>query len=171
METANKGDVLVIDNHGRKDEACIGDLTVLEAQAAGLSGVVVWGGHRDTPDLVKIGLPVFSYGSCPPGPTTLRTRPRDPLVSARFGKFRVGRQDVVFADDDGVLFTSGQHTTKLLATALKISKTERRQARKLKEGKTLRDQLEFSEYLRKRSADPSFTFRKHLRSLGGAIEE
>ncbi len=49
METAGKGDVLVIDNHGRRDEACIGDLTVLEAQAAGLSGIVVWGFHRDTP--------------------------------------------------------------------------------------------------------------------------
>ena len=171
METANKGDVLVIDNHGRKDEACIGDLTVLEAQAAGLSGIVVWGCHRDTPELVKIGLPVFSYGSCPPGPTTLRTRPRDALVSARFGKFRVRRQDVVFADDDGVLFTSGKHVTKLLATARKISETERRQARKLKEGKTLRDQLKFSKYLKKRSADLSYTFRKHLRSLGGAIEE
>ena len=171
METANKGDVLVIDNDGRRDEACIGDLTVLEARAAGLSGIVVWGCHRDTPELVKIGLPVFSYGSCPPGPTTLRTRPRDPLVSARFGKFRVGRQDVVFADDDGVLFTSGKHVTKLLATARKISETERRQARKLKEGKTLRDQLKFSKYLKKRSADLSYTFRKHLRSLGGAIEE
>lgn len=171
METANKGDVLVIDNQGRKDEACIGDLTVLEAQAAGLSAVVVWGCHRDTPELAKIGLPVFSYGSCPPGPTTLRTRPRAALVSARFGRFRVGRQDVVFADDDGVLFTSGQHTAKLLATARKISKTERKQARKLKDGKTLRDQLEFGKYLKKRSTEPSYTFRKHLRYLGGAIEE
>jgi regulator of RNase E activity RraA len=171
MENANKGDVLVIDNHGRKDEACIGDLTVLEAQAAGLSGIVVWGCHRDTRELAKISLPVFSYGSCPPGPTTLRTRPRDALVSAKFGEFRVGRQNVVFADDDGVLFVSVRHAARLLAAARKISKSERRQARKLKEGKTLRDQLEFSKYLKKKSADPSYTLRKHLRSLGGAIEE
>jgi hypothetical protein len=34
------GDVLVVDNGGRADEACIGDLVVLEATAAGLAGLV-----------------------------------------------------------------------------------------------------------------------------------
>ena len=35
---ARAGDVLVVDNAGRTDEACVGDLTVLEAQAAGIAG-------------------------------------------------------------------------------------------------------------------------------------
>lgn len=43
MGSAGQGDVLVIDNGGRTDEACIGDLTVLEARACGLAGIVVWG--------------------------------------------------------------------------------------------------------------------------------
>src|SRR5690348_8699253 len=46
MMESHKGDVLVIDNGGRKDEACIGDLTTLEAKASGLAGIVVWGYHR-----------------------------------------------------------------------------------------------------------------------------
>src|SRR5215469_17997305 len=45
MQAAHPGDVLVIDNGGRTDEGCIGDLTVLEARATGLAGVVVWGTH------------------------------------------------------------------------------------------------------------------------------
>ena len=38
LGSAGYGDVLVVDNGGRADEACVGDLVVLEAQAAGLGG-------------------------------------------------------------------------------------------------------------------------------------
>ncbi len=41
------GDVLVIDNGGRLDEACIGDLVVLEAMGAGLGGMDGCGDPRD----------------------------------------------------------------------------------------------------------------------------
>lgn len=65
LELARPDDVLVIDNGGRLDEACIGDLAVLEVQRAGLAGIVVWGLHRDTRDLLRIGLPVFTLGATP----------------------------------------------------------------------------------------------------------
>ena len=42
INLATPGDVLVIDNGGRLDEACIGDLIALEAHAAGMAGVVIW---------------------------------------------------------------------------------------------------------------------------------
>ena len=171
IDTAQTGDVLVIDNQGRSDEACIGDLTTLEAQAAGLAGVIVWGCHRDTAELLQIGFPVFSYGAWPAGPTRLDTPPPDRLESAELGAFSVGRADYVFADQDGVLFVRAQHVEEVMRVAQAIWNTEREQAAALTAGKTLREQLRFGEYLVKRSANPALSFREHLRAIGGAIEE
>ncbi|WP_438484417.1 RraA family protein [Streptomyces sp. S186] len=168
---ARPGDVLVIDNGGRQDEACVGDLLALEAQAVGLAGVVIWGLHRDTPELVEIGLPVFSYGRHAPGPVRVTERDPDALVSARFGAHLVTAADVVLGDDDGVLFVAADRAEEVLETARTIWETEREQARRIRAGETLRRQTAFDDFLARRAADPAYTFRQHLRRVGGAVEE
>jgi regulator of RNase E activity RraA len=171
LDGAAPGDVLVVDNGGRLDEACVGDLVVLEAQAAGLEGVVIWGLHRDTADIRAIGLPVFSMGAIPTGPQRLDVRPRDALDSARVGEWTVDRQDVVLGDDDGVLFVPAGAIAEVIALAETIRDTERRQAEWIRTGNSLRSQVRFDTYLARRRQTPSLTFREHLRTVGGAIEE
>jgi 4-hydroxy-4-methyl-2-oxoglutarate aldolase len=171
LNRASAGDVLVIDNAGLLEEGCIGDLVVLETKNAGVSGIVVWGAHRDSAELQRIGLPVFSYGAVPNGP--LRTRPRtaDALDRAQVGAVSVTRDDLVFADDDGVVFVSARGLPQVLRDAEAIMSIERQQAQLAKQGTSLREQFGFDDYLARRAADPAYTFREHLRQRGNAVEE
>ena len=171
LEGAAPGEVLVADNDGRLDESCVGDLVVLEAQAAGLDGIVIWGLHRDTADIQAIGLPVFSLGAIPAGPQRLDARVLDALASATVGDWAVDRQDLVLGDDDGVLFVPARRAGEVFTLAETIRDTERRQAGQLHAGISLRSQVQFDSYLAQRRRTPSLSFRDHLRAVGGAIEE
>jgi 4-hydroxy-4-methyl-2-oxoglutarate aldolase len=171
FESAEEGDVLVVDNGGRRDEACVGDLVALEAKAAGVAGLVVWGLHRDTVDITAIGLPVFSLGALPTGPLRLDPQPADALSSATIGGWTVTREDVVLADEDGVVFVPADRVGELFDLAESIRDTEHAQADAIRAGRSLREQVRFADYLTARAADPSLTFRQHLRAVRGAIEE
>ena len=165
---ATAGDVLVIDNDGRRDEGCIGDLTALDAWAGGVAGILVWGCHRDTAELRGVPVAVFSYGSCPAGPR--RLDPPDAGHALTFGGAPFGPGDWVFADEDGALFVDAPSVPAVLELAERIAGTERRQAAAIRGGLSLRAQLRFDEYLARRERDPGYTLRRHLDAIGGAVE-
>ena len=171
IELAELNGILVIDNGGRTDEACIGDLIVLEAKQAGLQGIALWGLHRDTNDLLEINLPVWSYGSYPSGPARLDARETEALKNARFGNFSVTPNDIVFMDQDGLVFIEAVNLEQILETARLIRKTERRQAKLAAEGTSMRQQFLLRSFLQKRESNPEYTFRLHLASLSKSIEE
>ena len=170
VENSRPGDVLVVDNAGRRDEACVGDLVTLEVGRAGLAGIIIWGLHRDTAELRTIRLPVFSEGVLPVGPQRLDPQDDDALLSARCGDHLVTADDVVLGDDDGVLFLPLDRAAEIAEAARSIRDTERLQAARMTLGTTFRSQARFAEFLAARDADGT-TFREHLRSIGGAIEE
>lgn len=171
IERSSPGDVLVVDNGGRRDEACVGDLVTLETSRAGLRGVVIWGLHRDTTELRTIRLPVFSLGTLPTGPQRLDSQGPLALSSAACGEHVVGVNDFVLGDDDGVLFLPLDRAGEVAKLATNIRDTERYQAARMQEGTTFRRQARFEQYLTARRSNPELTFRQHLRAVGGAIEE
>lgn len=171
FEYAEAGDVVVIDNGGRLDEACVGDLIALEAKTAGLGGALIWGLHRDTAELLEIGLPLFTLGSMPTGPLRMDSRPSDWRDWAQCGAWKVTSEDIVVCDPDGVIFLPAASLQQVVSAASSIRETERDQAEKMRAGTSLRRQTDFGEYLSQRAADPTLGFREHLRRRGGAIEE
>ena len=70
-----------------------------------------------------------------------------------------------------MLFVPAQRNNELFAVAEGIRDTERRQAERIRAGVPLREQVGFGAYLARRAQNPALTFREHLRTVGGAIEE
>lgn len=171
LEASEPGDVLVVDNEGRDDEGCIGDLTAFEVERAGLAGIVIWGRHRDTAILRTMQFPLFSLGVCGRGPVRLDPRGPDAFRSAQIGETLVTAADYVVADDDGALFIAAASIEAAATAGESIRDIEQRQVELMKGGITLRQQLRFGDYLRARAEDPGMDFRTHLRALNAAIEE
>ena len=167
---ATEGSVLMVDNAGRSDEGCIGDLVVREARLAGLGGIAIWGAHRDTADLHEIDFPLFSLGRCPAGPRALRPRPTEPFGWAQFGDFLVSPGHFIIADQDGLIAVDSADWPGIRDEAEAIRAREAEQARLVESGQSLRQQFHFDDFLHRRARDETYSFRAHLRSVGGEIE-
>ena len=106
--------------------------------------------------------PVFAVSTAG---TLMRCRPRTSgTISSAETTWPVG-------DVDGVLFVPRQQIDAVLEEAVLITERERLQARKVQGGIPLWHQFQFEDYQRTRSSDSSYTFRQHLRAVGGAVEE
>lgn len=169
IDTAPRGSVLVVDNGGRTDEACVGDLLVLEAKLAGLSGAVIWGLHRDTLQLREIGLPLHSLGALPFGPRRIPVAGK-PMPVAILDGVAVSNDDFVVGDDDGILVFAADRKDELFQKAREIQRNESAQADRMRGGASLRQQLDFAAYKARQTTDPEYTLRQHLVERGNSIE-
>jgi regulator of RNase E activity RraA len=169
LHGASPGEILVIDNGGRLDEACVGDVA-LEMKAAGLAGIVIWGLHRDGKELSEIDFPIFSLGALPTGPQRLNPRPVDILDRAMVGTHVVSRGDFVVADANGVLFLPEDRLDDIIADAITYRETESRQLKAMSAGRTYRSQVRFDEYMSRRERDAGYGFRQHLKEIAAAGE-
>jgi regulator of RNase E activity RraA len=119
IEAAETGDVLVIANGGRTDVSCWGGILTLAARRNGIGGVVIDGACRDIAESAEHGFPVFGRAVVP---VSARGRIVQLAMDepVEFAGIRVHPGDVVFADQNGVVFIPAAELDRVVALAERI---------------------------------------------------
>jgi regulator of RNase E activity RraA len=123
IDSGGTGSVYVMQVEDGADIAGMGGLMGTAMFARGFAGAVVDGGVRDLPQLKRIGFPVYSTG---------------PVPSTSVGHYRFGgvnvpivcdgvavaANDIVVADQDGVVVVPREHAADILVLAQKLDNSE-----------------------------------------------
>lgn len=123
IATAEKGDVIVIDNGGRIDTSCWGGILTNGAKMKGVSGVVIDGACRDVDEFVDCGFNVYARGSVV---ATARGRIMEEAtnVMVQFAGVQVRPGDIVVGDKSGVVIIPIEHLVEVVDKAEVLEKKE-----------------------------------------------
>jgi regulator of RNase E activity RraA len=138
INAALSGDVIVVDNGGRRDVSCWGGILAAAAHVKGIAGVVVDGACRDVDDYVDIGFPVYARN---PVPVTARNRVMQEAfnVLIQCGGVQVRPGDYVIADRSGVCIIPQEKSSEVLGIAEDLYCKEELMVDELKRGVNILD--------------------------------
>ncbi len=123
IDEAPAGSVYVMVLENGLDYAGVGGLMSTAMKYRGLSGAIVDGGMRDTPQVMKLQFPIFSRGIVPS--TTVNhyrvTGKNVPVVCAGVP---VRPADIIVADMDGVVVVPREKAADVLRKAQQLDETE-----------------------------------------------
>jgi regulator of RNase E activity RraA len=138
ISTADPGSVLVIDNSGRIDTSCFGDLQSLASKIRGLSGAVIDGACRDADQIRDVGFPVFTRGVVP---MTARGRIQQEAynVMVQIGGVQCRPGDWIIADGSGVVVIPAENIEEVLVAAEDIVAREEAMAAAVRDGRSILD--------------------------------
>jgi 4-hydroxy-4-methyl-2-oxoglutarate aldolase len=123
IDAAPEGSVYVMVLEDGADYAGIGGLMTTAMKYRGLAGAVVDGGVRDTPQIRRLGFPVFSTGVVP-STTVGHYRVAGVNVPVRCGGVEVRPGDIVSADSDGIVVIPKDKAGQVLKRAQQMDETE-----------------------------------------------
>lgn len=105
LEQPGDAAVCIVDGGGSERVALLGDNVADVAVSNGWAGIVLYGAVRDAAELRDIPIGISSLGTCPRRSAKEGHGEKDVEVTFGGVTFRPG--DFVFADEDGLLVTSG----------------------------------------------------------------
>jgi regulator of RNase E activity RraA len=119
FETAQAGDVIVMNGHGILHYAMLGANIGRGIFHRGVAGMVMDGAFRDIADFREMGLPMYSRGVCTlPGP---KEGPGEVNIPIACGGVVVNPGDIIVADEDGIVAIPPAHAEEILAAADKLT--------------------------------------------------
>lgn len=110
-----RGDVLVVQGHGARNRALIGELVAERLRAKGCLGIVVDGAVRDVEELEELQFPVFARAVTPAGP--YKHGPHRLGRAVAIGGVVVHPGDLVLGDADGVVVVPADEAAEVLERA------------------------------------------------------
>ena len=123
IDAAAPGSVYVIKLEDGADYAGIGGLMATAMKAWGLAGAVVDAAIRDTPQIRKLQFPVFSTGVIP-STAVNHFRFAGVNVPVTCAGALVNPNDIITADEDGVVVVPRAHAAEILKKAQDLDNTE-----------------------------------------------
>ncbi len=123
IDEAPQGAVYVMVLEDGLDYAGLGGLMSTAMKYRGLSGAIVDGGVRDTPQITKLQFPVFSRGVVP-STTVNHFRVAGKNVPVTCGGVPVRASDIIVADMDGVVVVPRENAAEVLKKAQQLDETE-----------------------------------------------
>ena len=118
LDTAQPGDVIVVDAGGVLDNAIIGELMMSRARQRGVAGLVIWGAIRDSAEIGAGTYPVFAAGVTHRGP--YKNGPGEINVPIVIGGMVVNPGDIIVGDADGLVAVPLAIADRVLASAKSI---------------------------------------------------
>ncbi len=125
IDNAPAGSVYVIVLEDGVDTAGIGALMVTAMKFRGLTGAIVDGGVRDTPQIRRLQFPVFSRGIVP-STSVNHYRFAGVNVPVMCAGVKVNPGDIIAADEDGVVVVPKDRAEPILKKSQENDDTEHR---------------------------------------------
>lgn len=133
IETAQPGEIIVVEQRTGIDAASWGGNLAIGAKMRGVAGVIVEGPARDIDDCRNLDFPVFarSHTSRTARGRIVEVATNEPIT---VGDVEVSPGDYVVADASGVVFVAQSEIERVLETAEAIWAREEAMAQALREG-------------------------------------
>jgi RraA family protein len=122
LDSAQRGDVIVVDAGGWLDNAIIGELMSARAKQRGIAGLVIWGAIRDSAEIGEGSYPVYAAGVTHRGP--YKNGPGEINVPVVVGGMPVNPGDIIVGDADGLVAVPQEQAERVLASARSILEKE-----------------------------------------------